>query len=116
MDDEVGRAAVVRAVLTLPYDEQAAAVGWLLREVRQPSELLTPGLSPEVQRMLAGAATLASSAPDLAGADLTMLPVRLPRDQYTALKTWCAANKFSMATVVRGLVERFLIDQGKRSA
>jgi hypothetical protein len=48
--------------------------------------------------------------------ELTMLPVRLPTSQYRALKAWCAANKFSMATVVRGLVEKFLADQQNRPA
>jgi hypothetical protein len=42
---------------------------------------------------------------------LQALPVRLPQDQYERLKRWCAEHEYTMATVVRGLVERFLDEQ-----
>lgn len=45
-----------------------------------------------------------------------MIPVRLSEPQHRLLKDWCAQNGFPMAAVVRGLVERFLEDQGKRAA
>ena len=35
-------------------------------------------------------------------------PVRLPEEQHAALKAWCSGHGYSMATVVRGLVENFL--------
>lgn len=37
-----------------------------------------------------------------------VVPVRLSAGQHEALKQWCEANDFSMAVVVRGLVDRFL--------
>jgi hypothetical protein len=40
-----------------------------------------------------------------------VLPVRLPQDQLEQLRTWCADHGFSMAVVIRGLVERFLESQ-----
>jgi len=40
------------------------------------------------------------------------VPIRLPAEQHAALREWCADHGFSMATVVRGLVERFLEEQG----
>ena len=45
-----------------------------------------------------------------------MIPVRLSEPQHRLLKDWCAENGFPMAAVVRGLVERFLEDQGQRAA
>ena len=45
-----------------------------------------------------------------------MVPVRLSEPQHRLLKDWCAENGFSMAVVVRGLVERFLEDQERRAA
>ena len=45
----------------------------------------------------------------------TMLPVRLPADQLERLRSWCTDHGFSMAVVIRGLVERFLDDQARRS-
>jgi len=45
----------------------------------------------------------------------SVLPVRLPTDQLERLRAWCTDNGFSMAVVIRGLVERFLDDQAQRS-
>lgn len=41
--------------------------------------------------------------------------LRLPPDRHAALKTWCETNGYSMAVVVRGLVERFLDERAPRS-
>jgi hypothetical protein len=40
-----------------------------------------------------------------------MVPVRLPEEQYARFKSWCGDHGFSMAVVVRGLLERFLAQQ-----
>jgi hypothetical protein len=40
-----------------------------------------------------------------------MVPVRLPEEQYARFKAWCGEHGFSMAVVVRGLLERFLAQQ-----
>src|SRR5215212_700685 len=44
----------------------------------------------------------------------SVLPVRLPADQLERLRSWCTDHGFSMAVVIRGLVERFLDDQSGR--
>src|SRR4051794_25973650 len=44
-----------------------------------------------------------------------VLPVRLPADQLERLRSWCTDHGFSMAVVIRGLVDRFLDDQAQRS-
>jgi len=43
-----------------------------------------------------------------AGARLKVLPVRLPEGDYERLRGFCGASGFSMAVVIRTLVERFL--------
>jgi len=45
------------------------------------------------------------------GAAQQMVPVRFPADQHAKLRDWCAEHGFSMATVIRGLVAKFLDDQ-----
>lgn len=40
-----------------------------------------------------------------------VVPVRLPAELHTRLRDWCTEHGFSMATVVRGLVTRFLDGQ-----
>jgi predicted DNA-binding protein len=40
-----------------------------------------------------------------------MLPVRLPPELHERLRAWSTEQGFSMASVVRGLVERFLDQQ-----
>jgi hypothetical protein len=42
------------------------------------------------------------------GGEHQTFPVRLPEEQHATLKAWCTEHGFSMATVVRGLVENFL--------
>ncbi len=41
------------------------------------------------------------------------VPVRLSDEQHRRLKEWCAEHNFSMAVVIRGLVERFLDEQDR---
>jgi hypothetical protein len=45
-----------------------------------------------------------------------VVPIRLPTEQHAALRDWCTEHGFTMATVVRGLVERFLEDRGQLPA
>jgi hypothetical protein len=43
-----------------------------------------------------------------AGVRLKVLPVRLPEAEHERLRQFCQASGFSMAVVIRALVERFL--------
>lgn len=47
--------------------------------------------------------------------DYQMVPVRLAEPQHRRLKKWCEEHNFSMAVVLRGLVERFLEEQDRRA-
>jgi hypothetical protein len=40
-----------------------------------------------------------------------MVPVRFSSEQHAQLRQWCSEHGFSMATVIRGLVARFLEGQ-----
>ncbi|MGH2706626.1 MAG: hypothetical protein ACRDJ4_16525 [Actinomycetota bacterium] len=60
---------------------------------------------PEVFRM-----------PPAAASGRQMVPVRLAEEQHRRLKEWCKEHGFSMAVVIRGLVERFLEDQQRRAS
>jgi hypothetical protein len=40
-----------------------------------------------------------------------VVPVRFTAEQHAQLREWCAEHGFSMATVIRGLVARFLEGQ-----
>ena len=57
-----------------------------------------------------------SSAGSLGRAGQQMVPVRFPEAQHRRLKEWCSTHGFSMAVVVRGLVERFLDQQESQAA
>jgi hypothetical protein len=57
---------------------------------------------PEAERIR----RLASSLP--AGEDSQLITIRLPAERHAELRTWCNEHGFTMAAVVRGLVERFL--------
>ncbi len=45
-----------------------------------------------------------------------LVPVRFPEETHLRLKDWCANNGFSMAVVIRGLVDRFLEEYDPREA
>ncbi len=107
-------------------------------EVGVSEEELTAALDPlsssPLQKKLAQAFSAGAVARPLVGAPVgpertklvvsgslapgaqQVVPVRFPEAQHQRLKNWCATHGFSMAVVVRGLVERFLDDQERRAA
>ena len=78
--------------------------------------LLARGLAAPVPQALV---SLGSSlqGPGFAGArarpgeQQQMVPVRFPVEQHQRLRDWCGTHGFSMAVVVRGLVDQFLDQQ-----
>jgi hypothetical protein len=48
-----------------------------------------------------------------AGEGSQLVTIRLPAEQHERLRTWCGEHNFTMAAVVRGLVDRFLDAQGR---
>lgn len=101
------------------------------QEVRAALEELLPSpLARRLSHTLQASAAVSSAEPPatpsfapgttftpaLGGGEQQMVPVRFPEPQYRRLKEWCGRHGFSMAVVVRGLVERFLDDQERRAA
>ena len=96
---------------TLPPVERQEITAWLLN--RQPGHdtgRTWVGLasSPErrAQRLTSPLAT---------GEGNQLVTIRLPADRHAQLRQWCVDHGFTMAAVVRGLVDRF-IDQQERGA
>ena len=110
-----------RLVEGLPEEDRKRVLVWLLDR--------SMGTGPEFHGVSAVRRELLQVMPEFraAGEALTrglaagtprgeyqVVPIRLPTEQHAALRDWCAKHGFSMATVVRGLVERFLDERGGR--
>ena len=99
---------VLKALDSLTADERRRVLSALVEAAIFPAattRTAMPALSPE-----------GWFSPGLkASAPTSVLPVRLPEDQLERLRSWCTDHGFSMAVVIRGLVDRFLDDQAQRS-
>jgi len=101
---------VLKALDSLSPSERRQVLSALIQRGLSPAPAsypvpaVTPPLPAEEGLFSPGARVSASGPP-------AVLPVRLPQDQLEQLRTWCADHGFSMAVVIRGLVERFLESQ-----
>ena len=116
-------ALLIQAVGTLPDEQRDLVLAWLIRErpVGYGQEALRS--FAEIRGALGGELTRSAFDPVLepimgtgsmraAGATgQQVVPVRFPAEQHAQLREWCAEHGFSMATVIRGLVARFLESQ-----
>lgn len=114
---------MLKAVGSLPEKEQQVVLEHLvasgLGAAGETMSTKRPARAMEERVMLAGLDVQEKLLPLLRGGPgpgNQMIPVRLSEPQHRLLKDWCAENGFSMAVVVRGLVERFLEDQERRAA
>jgi ParG len=116
---------LVRALAQLPPDERDQVYTWLL------GSSLTPELGPSSQLTRRLVVAMQAEAPSArqqdfaeagveivrnlvrgpAGSAQQMVPVRFSAEQHARLRAWCTEHGFSMATVIRGLVDRFLDSQ-----
>jgi len=107
---------LVALLETLPEDERREITTWLLGRSSLPA-IHAIGLSwppPTMIGRITGAPTseaerlsrLAGTLP--AGEDNQLVTIRLPAERHAELRAWCGSHGFTMAAVVRGLVERFL--------
>jgi hypothetical protein len=107
---------LLKAVRSLPQDEQDAVLTELLGakvlagRPEQPSGQVSLGFDPGWASLSAMEVTQRIRA----GGPWQTVPIRLSVEQYERLKQWCQANGFTMAVVLRGLVERFLEEQARR--
>jgi hypothetical protein len=102
---------LLRAVDALPTDEREQVLVWLLERSFAGTHL--PGATTALRPELVGPAEA------LLNRELgehRVVPIQLPSEQHAALRDWCGEHGFTMVTVVRGLVERFLEERGQRPA
>jgi hypothetical protein len=120
---------LAKALESLESAERKEVIAWLLdRPAVSPGGWLTP-TAPTLPRWTgstgadspvwpAGAMSYAAqlrrqfSAGLPAGEDSQLVTIRFPIEQHDRLRAWCNDHGFSLAAVVRGLVERFLEGQG----
>jgi hypothetical protein len=112
---------LVELLETLPPATRQEITVWLLGRstpIGRAAMLNDPELrghaligSPEI-RPLATQGALGGSLP--AGEESQLVTFRLPAERHTELRAWCAEHGFTMAAVVRGLIERFLEEQQQR--
>jgi ParG len=116
---------LVRALATLPDEERDQVYTWLLGtnlpdEASRSSQLrrrvawAVHAEAPPAQRQQftdIGAEMVRTLVRGPGGSAQQMVPVRFSSQQHARLRAWCAEHGFSMATVIRGLVDRFLDSQ-----
>jgi hypothetical protein len=117
---------LVSALGTLPESDRDLVYAWLLRRGSEPGRvtgLASRGLARRVpvatllrqnvtlDPALEADVTIVSGTPLPQASGQQMVPVRFSSEQHAQLRQWCSEHGFSMATVIRGLVSRFLEGQ-----
>ncbi|HVU74234.1 MAG TPA: plasmid partition protein ParG [Mycobacteriales bacterium] len=105
---------LLKAVGRLPDEERDVVLAYLLERGLGPqASRPAPALAAPGFIALSGATEPPGfrSARASTGGELQMVPVRFPADQHQRLRAWCGDHGFTMATVVRGLVDQFLDTQ-----
>lgn len=110
-------ALLVQAVNQLAPPDRDKVFAWLLRvgwRHYTPTAAMVSLNPPDEPSALLRIFQAAKPGSARAGqtAAQQMVPVRFPADQHAQLREWCTQHGFSMATVIRGLVAKFLEDQG----
>ncbi|HEY2673704.1 MAG TPA: hypothetical protein VGJ07_25490 [Rugosimonospora sp.] len=106
MASDIGPAEKLAALLeTLDPEDRREVTAWLLgRTLRR-----NWSLGPALHRDLLERRDLATGL--VTGEGSQLVNIRLPSEKHEQLRTWCNEHSFSMAAVIRGLVERFLEEQ-----
>lgn len=115
---------LVQAVGQLPPADRDRVYAWLLRTGFRSPHAGVPGplarrlgwelggqQRVQTQTREWGQAVVAELVRGSSTPAQQMVPVRFSADQHARLRAWCGEHGFSMATVIRGLVDRFLESQ-----
>ncbi|HEY2698896.1 MAG TPA: hypothetical protein VGJ45_25790 [Pseudonocardiaceae bacterium] len=114
---------LVEALEHLEPEDRKRATAWVLSRVtRQYGWMSREGgaSTPQARRLpyAAYSADAAIAMPDAAlfagttlKGDHQVVPVRLPAELHAQLRDWCTEHGFAMATVIRGLLTKFLAVQ-----
>jgi hypothetical protein len=103
---------LVKAIGLLPDGERDQVYSWLVTRGLAGPQLSgrLPSRLREVSDQLLSLQT-AGGPPGAQPLGQQVVPVRFAADQHAQLRSWCSEHGFSMATVIRGLVARFLEGQ-----
>jgi hypothetical protein len=123
VDKEPTPAQLLASALdALPAGDRTRVLAWLLNRSFPPLPAFGAELAAVAGRTTHVAENLAMMHPSESTTLLTrtlvrrgehqVVPIRLPAEQHGLLRDWCQEHGFTMATVVRGLVERFLEERG----
>ncbi|WP_432986750.1 hypothetical protein [Dactylosporangium sp. CA-233914] len=114
---------LVELLETLPVATRQEITAWLLgRTDTTDRRALFAGEATRGHRLVGASAlgpepaaqgTLGGLLP--VGTDSQLVTFRLPAERHAELRAWCTEHGFTMAAVVRGLIERFLEEQQRRS-
>jgi hypothetical protein len=96
-----------------PQNPRAVGAGVLARQAAMPDAVTFPldvDLNLWAAPVLADVRAVQAAAVPSGDSEgsLKVLPVRLPLSDYERLRAWSRSHDFSMAVIVRTLVERFL--------
>jgi len=105
--DEEAVRLLLKAVDALPEAERQVVLEFLLAR-----GLVAPAAAPPFVSVGSALQPPGFSGRLRQAGEQQMVPVRFPVEQHQRLREWCGEHGFAMAVVVRGLVERFLDEQG----
>lgn len=107
---------------TLPSAERQEITAWLLAGNRCPATPPAASSGPGRHAVAEQVTSDAMAASEervtsalVAGEETQLITIRIPAERHSQLRQWCSDQGFTMAAVVRGLVERFIDQQTKRS-
>lgn len=92
---------------TLPATERQELTAWLLDRPHRGDDSRAWVELPKSTERPAHRLTSALAA----GGETQLVTIRLPADRHAELRQWCTDHGFTMAAVVRGLVDRFIDQQ-----
>ena len=120
---------------TAPGEDRKAITAWLLE--RPVGDPVTAPIDPDIRTQFGvvpvgalhrlGQTVIASGQAEVwlgdqpaerlrgaltPGQDSQLVTLRLPAERHAQLRQWCSEHDFSMAAVIRGLVEQFLEARG----
>ncbi|HWC82439.1 MAG TPA: hypothetical protein VG756_21015 [Pseudonocardiaceae bacterium] len=107
---------LAEAIEHLPPGDRQRVTAWCLSRLSsggshpQGWHVIRRDLDALVENLTPGQPDLPALFPrqGLGTGEHQMVPVRLPTELHSRLRTWSTEHGFSMATVVRGLITRFL--------
>jgi hypothetical protein len=137
--DETPARKLAELLESAPSDDRRAITAWLLEQRPEPAVAgaVPAGLLAGLRGAPLGSLGLAEQGGDALtgpgewisthhverlrgvlspGKDSQLVTLRLPADRHAELRRWCSEHDFSMAAVIRGLVEQFLEARGAAGA